>query len=83
MKILETVAALSKNVKTVCLTLVLSVMSAVSALANNPIDSDLSNTAGSNSGKSHLDIYLFIVALLVICVIIPYWEDKRKSNKSV
>lgn len=60
-------------------TVILSVMNAFTAFSN-PIDSDLSNTAGTNSGKSHLDIYLFIVALLVICVVIPFWEDKRKVN---
>lgn len=45
--------------------------------AGNPLDSDLSNTAGTNSGKSHLDIYIFIVALLVLCVIVPFFEKKK------
>jgi hypothetical protein len=58
---------------TICL---LFCATAVSA-AGNPIDSDLSNTAGSNSGKSHLDIYIFIVALLVLCVIVPFFEKKK------
>jgi hypothetical protein len=46
--------------------------------AGNPVDSDLSNTAGSNSGKSHLDIYIFIVLLLVVCIVIPFFEKKKR-----
>ncbi len=66
--------------KAFLLTLIISIVSAANGFANR-IDSDLSNTAGTNSGKSHLDIYLFIVALLVICVVIPFWEDKHKSKQ--
>jgi hypothetical protein len=44
----------------------------------NPVDSDLSNTAGSNSGKSHLEIYAFIVVLLIICIIAPFFENKKR-----
>jgi hypothetical protein len=69
MKLISKITALF----TICL---LFGATAVSA-AGNPIDSDLSNTAGSNSGKSHLDIYLFIVALLVLCVIVPFFEKKK------
>ena len=47
----------------------------------NPIDSDLSNTAGTNSGNSHLDIYIFIIALLVLCVVVPFFEKDKNSAK--
>ena len=62
---------------------VLFVLFAANVFAiGNPVDSDLSNTAGSNSGKSHLDIYLFIVGLLVLCVIVPYFEKRNKRKES-
>lgn len=48
--------------------------------AGNPVDSDLSNRAGTNSGNSHLDIYIFIIALLVLCVIVPFFEDKSRKT---
>lgn len=73
MKLITKISALL----TVCFLFVAANVSA----AGNPIDSDLSNTAGSNSGKSHLDIYIFIVALLVICVVVPFLE--KKKDKSV
>lgn len=61
------------------LTIMFLLFSAVNSFSN-PVDSDLSNRAGTNSGNSHLDIYIFIVALLVLCVVIPFFE--KKNNKS-
>ncbi|MBC8054627.1 MAG: hypothetical protein H7Y13_16330 [Sphingobacteriaceae bacterium] len=61
------------------LTIVFACFTASVFAVGNPVDSDLSNTAGTNSGKSHLDIYLFIVALLVICMIVPFFENRNKK----
>lgn len=60
----------------------LVLFSTLNAFAGNPVDSDISNTAGTNSGNSHLDIYLFIVALLVLVVVVPFFEDKNKKKHS-
>lgn len=49
------------------------------SFAGNPVDSDMSNTAGTNSGNSHLEIYLFIVALLVLVVVVAYTQKGRNS----
>lgn len=71
--------------KVVVLTPVLTLMFALFAVnvfaVGNPVDSDLSNTAGTNSGKSHLDIYIFIVALLVLCIVVPFYEDRNKKAR--
>ena len=64
------------------LTILLVVFSITGFAAGNPIDSDLSNTAGTNSGKSHLDIYIFIVLLLIACVVVPFIEGKNKKASS-
>ena len=68
-----------KLIKNTILTVLLLVWNVVGTFAGNPVDSDLSNRAGSNSGNSHLDIYLFIVALLLLCIIVPYFEKKNKK----
>ena len=58
-----------------------AVLFAVDVFAvGNPVDSDLSNRAGTNSGNSHLDIYLFIIALLILCIIVPFFENKNKNT---
>jgi hypothetical protein len=76
-----TITTLGTSVKIMFITVILTSLNLRNTFANR-IDSDLSNTAGTNSGKSHLDIYLFIVALLVICIIIPYWKNKPSSKKA-
>jgi hypothetical protein len=68
--------------KVFVLTPVFILVSVINCLAGNPVDSDLSNRAGSNSGNSHLDIYIFIIVLLVVCVIVPFIEDKNKKRAS-
>lgn len=70
------------SVLTPVLTFVMVLLCALNAFAGNPVDSDLSNRAGTNSGNSHLEIYLFIVALLVLCVIVPFFENKNKKSSS-
>lgn len=73
---------ISSSYKAVIFTLALTVFNSLNTFAGNVIDSDMSNTAGTNLGNSHLDIYIFIIALLILCLIIPYWEDKQKAKKS-
>lgn len=69
---------IAKKISAFVVTAVLMLVSAVSAFAvGNPVDSDLSNTAGSNSGKSHFDIYAFIIVLLIICIVVPFFEKKK------
>ena len=70
------------SILTPALTLIFILFAVNVFAAGNPVDSDLSNTAGSNSGKSHLDIYLFIVALLVLCVVVPFFENRNKKKAS-
>jgi hypothetical protein len=66
------------SVKKVFALIPVLILSALNGFAGNPVDSDLSNRAGTNSGNSHLDIYIFIIALLVVCVIVPFIEEKNK-----
>lgn len=73
---------LAKNIIAFASVLAFVLFSSVNAFAGNPVDSDISNTAGTNSGNSHLDIYLFIVALLVLVVVVPFFEDKNKKKHS-
>lgn len=73
---------ISSSYKAVLFTLVLTFFNTLNTFAGNVIDSDMSNTAGSNLGNSHLDIYIFIIALLILCLVIPYWEDKQKAKKN-
>ncbi|MEJ6980338.1 hypothetical protein WG906_07745 [Pedobacter sp. P351] len=77
MNIAKKITALSS-----LLTLVFILFCANAFAVGNPVDSDLSNTAGTNSGNSHLDIYVFIVALLVLCVVVPFFENKNKKSSS-
>lgn len=70
------------SVLTPVLTVLFVLISASVFAVGNPVDSDLSNTAGSNSGKSHLDIYAFVVALLILCVIVPFFENRNKKTSS-
>lgn len=66
------------------LLILLSVFGAAqSSFAHNYVDSDLSNVAGSNSGKAHADIYIFILAMLILSVIAAYLEDRVKAKRKL
>jgi len=71
-----------KLIKKSSLLTIAILLSVLNSFAGNPVDSDLSNRAGTNSGNSHLDIYIFIVALLVLVVIVPFFEKRSKSSST-
>lgn len=60
-------------------TFLLIASSAYSSLAINVVDSDLSNTAGSNRGHENLTIYAFIVVFLILAATAPFYD--KKGNK--
>lgn len=62
--------------------LIVAILLSVLNSFGNPVDSDLSNRAGTNSGNSHLDIYIFIVALLVLVVLVPFFEKRNKNSST-
>ncbi|WP_069658573.1 hypothetical protein [Arcticibacter eurypsychrophilus] len=51
-----------------------------SSFAVNVVDSDLSNTADSNSGHSNATIYAFIVIFLILAATAPFYDKKGKKN---
>lgn len=51
-----------------------------SSFAVNVVDSDLSNTAGSNSGHENLTIYAFIVVFLILAATAPFYDKKNKKS---
>jgi hypothetical protein len=59
--------------------LILLTAGAYNTFAINAADSDLSNSAGSNSGKNHAGMYIAICLFLVLAAVIPFFE-KRKKN---
>ena len=58
-----------------------SILTATQSFAQNVVDSDLSNGAGSNSGHSHTGFFIAIVLLLVLSVVLAYTNiGKSKSD---
>jgi hypothetical protein len=57
--------------------MVFAVFFVMQSFATNPVDSDLSNSAGSNEGKDQLGMYIFIVLLLVLSVVVAYREKRQ------
>ncbi|WP_040298909.1 hypothetical protein [Arcticibacter svalbardensis] len=53
-----------------------------SSFAVNVVDSDLSNTAGSNSGHSNATIYAFIVIFLILAATAPFYDKKAKKSSN-
>ena len=72
MKILK-----SYSVKKSFLTVLFATIFVFHSLAQNVVDSDISNSAGSNEGKDQLGMYIFIVLLLVLSVVVAYREKKQ------
>lgn len=68
----------TRNLKTAIFSFALLIISAFNTFAINASDSDLSNSAGSNSGKDHLGMYVAICLFLVLAAVIPFVE-KRKN----
>ena len=65
------------GLKKVFFTFSFILFAAYNSFALDVIDSDLSNSAGSNSGKDHAGMYFFICLFLVLAAIVPYLENKR------
>lgn len=51
----------------------------LNTMAVNVVDSDMSNTAGSNAGNAHLGFYLAICALIIASVIMPFIGKKEEK----
>lgn len=69
----------SKSMKLLKKTLfTLTLLAAVSfnSFAVNVVDSDLSNTAGSNRGHENLTIYSFIIIFLILAATAPFYDKK-------
>lgn len=60
-------------------TFLLIASSAYNSFAINVVDSDLSNTAGSNRGHENLTIYVFIIIFLILAATAPFYD--KKGNK--
>lgn len=61
--------------------LLLTFLTVGQSLAMNAVDSDLSNSAGSNSGKDHTGLYIFLCLFLVLAAVVPYFEKRSKEKE--
>lgn len=60
-------------------TLVFLCFSVVNSFAVNVADSDISNTAGSNSGHQNIAPFILVVLFLLLAATAPFYT-KRKDN---
>jgi hypothetical protein len=67
-------------VKKLLYTLLFITSVSYSSFAVNVVDSDLSNTAGSNSGHENLTIYMFIIVFLILAATAPFYDKKSKKR---
>ncbi|WP_423149562.1 hypothetical protein [Rubrolithibacter danxiaensis] len=67
--------------KPAILIILFTLVSSANTFAQNAVDSDLSNLAGSNSGHDHTGMYIFIVLLLVLSVVVAYFGDNKKKER--
>lgn len=67
----------SSGIKKSFFTVLFAMIFVFRAAATNVVDSDLSNSAGTNEGKDQLWMYLFIVSFLVLSVILAYRKEKQ------
>ncbi len=67
----------SSGIKKSFFTILFAMIFVCRSVAQNAVDSDLSNSAGTNEGKDQLGMYIFIVLLLVLSVVVAYREKKQ------
>jgi len=65
-----------QKIKQFGLTLLLALL-VLPSFADNVVDSDLSNFAGTNAGHTQVGIYVFILLLLALAV---FFAFRKKSN---
>jgi len=65
------------GIKKCLFTLFALLLAGYNSFAINAVDSDMSNSAGSNSGKDHAGMYIFICLFLVLAAVIPFFEKKK------
>ena len=70
----------TRILKTAIFSFALLVISAFNSFAVNAVDSDLSNSAGSNRGKDHLGMYVAICLFLVLAAVIPFVEKRKHAE---
>ncbi len=63
--------------KRILYTLLTLICTTASAFAVNVADSDLSNTAGSNIGKSNVSAFVLVVLFLILAATAPLYTKKR------
>ncbi len=66
-------------VRKVFYTLVFLGFSAGGSFAINVADSDLSNTAGSNSGHQNVSPFILVVIFLLLAATAPFYTKKKKD----
>ena len=67
----------SSGIKKSFFTILFAMIFVCRSAAQNVVDSDLSNSAGTNEGKDQLGMYIFIVLLLVLSVVVAYREKRQ------
>lgn len=64
-------------IKRVFYTLLVIGLGSVQAFAVNVADSDISNTAGSNSGHSNISPFILVVLFLLLAAFAPFYTSKK------
>lgn len=53
--------------------------SVCSTFATNVADSDISNTAGSNSGHQNVSPFILVVLFLILAATAPFYTKKKRD----
>lgn len=64
-------------VRKVFYTLLFMAFGAASSFAVNVADSDLTNTAGSNSGHQNISPFILVVLFLLLAATAPFYTKKK------
>lgn len=54
-------------------------LNAYSTFAVEAADSDVSNTAGSNSGHINISPFILVVLFLILAATAPFYENRKKN----
>jgi len=73
------VTSMKSYINKVLFTLAIITLTAYNSFALNAADSDMSNSAGSNAGKEHLGMYIFICLFLVLAAFGPRIDRASKK----